>query len=274
MLYKKYRPSSIKYILLLLICFLLFITGLQIPRISTLTTILLPVLAIVDKLMGWQLFSLNKSLLKQTKFIQPLLILTIFCIIYWTTINDYGFLDKETSWLSYVVQIMRILSFYIVGFSINYPRLPAYPYNTIIVMTSLIGGTYLNSVLSILTTLQISPSLIEERLFIEYWTGKESPATAADFSFCLGFSYIVVVFWGYKKEYKLFYIFFVLVSALFAYNSFNFAALLQNRLTFVATVISFITVGFLLNLKSKLKLISTPLFLGLFAAVSIGVNII
>ena len=168
MLYKKYRPSSIKYVLLLLICFLLFITGLQIPRISTLTTILLPVLAIVDKLMGWQLFSLNKSLLKQTKFIQPLLILTLFCIVYWITINNYGFLDKETSWLSYIAQIMRIIFCYILGFSINYSRLPAYPYNTIIVMTSLIGSTVFYSVLSVLKTLQIRPSLIENRRYLDY----------------------------------------------------------------------------------------------------------
>ena len=150
MLYKKYSPSTIKYILLLLICLLLFITGLQIPTISTFTTISLLVLAIVDKLMGWQLFWLNQSLLKQTRFIQALLVLTLFCIVYWTTINGYGFLDKETSSLSISASIMRVLSFYIVGFSINYSRLPAYPYNTIIVMTSLVSSTIFYSVLSVM----------------------------------------------------------------------------------------------------------------------------
>jgi hypothetical protein len=174
MLYKhKYKPSIVGYIHLLLLCFLLFISALQIPRISTLITILLPVLAIVDKLMGWQLFSINKILLKQTKFIQPLLILTIFCIVYWTTINDYGFLDKETSWLSYVAQIMRIVSFYIVGFSINYSRLPAYPYNTIVVMSSLVGSTIFYSFLSIQKTLLISPNLVEIKSYLDYWTDQE-----------------------------------------------------------------------------------------------------
>lgn len=169
MLYKKSRPSSIRYILLLLICFLLCISALQIPIISNLnSSLLLPVLPIVDKLMGLQLFSLNKSLLKQTKFIQALLILTLFCIVYWTTINDYGFLDKEASWLSYITQVIRVIFFYILGFSINYSRLPAYPYNTIIVMTSLIGSTVFYSVLSVLKTLQIRPSLIENRRYLDY----------------------------------------------------------------------------------------------------------
>lgn len=276
MLYKKYRPSSIKYVLLLLICFLLFITGLQIPRISTLTTILLPVLAIVDKLMGWQLFSLNKSLLKQTKFIQPLLILTLFCIVYWITINNYGFLDKETSWLSYIAQIMRIIFCYILGFSINYSRLPAYPYNTIIVMTSLIGSTVFYSVLSVLKTLQIRPSLIENRRYLDYWTDQQLPATGVGDFLSLGLLYIVVVFYGYKhkKESKSFYIFFVLVSAIFVFFSFNITVLLQNRLAFMATFITFITIGFLLEFKSKLKFITLPLFVGLFALISVGVNII
>jgi hypothetical protein len=179
MLYKhKYKPSTMGYIHLLFLCFLLFISALQIPTISTLITILLLVLPIVDKLMGWQLFSLNKSLLKRTKFIQPLLILTLFCIIYWTTINDYGFLNKEASWLSYIAQIMRIIFFYILGFSINYSRLPAYPYNAIIVMTSLIGSTVFSSVLSVLKTLQISPNLLEIRLYLDYWSDSEMPATA------------------------------------------------------------------------------------------------
>ena len=40
MLYGKSRPSSIRYIPLLLICSLLFITGLQVPVISILATIL------------------------------------------------------------------------------------------------------------------------------------------------------------------------------------------------------------------------------------------
>ncbi len=276
MLYKKYSPSSIKYILMLLICFLLFITGLQIPRISTLTTILLLVLPIVDKLMGWQLFSLNKSLLKQTKFIQPLLILTLFCIVYWTTINDYGFLDKETSSLSIFTSIMRVLSFYIVGFSINYSRLPAYPYNTIIVMTFFVGSTIFYSVLSVLKTLQIRPSLIEQRQYLDYWTDKEWPATGVGDFLCLGLLYIVVVFYGYKyrKESQIFYIFFVLVSAIFVFFSFNITTLLQNRLALTATPISFITIGFLLEFKSKLKFITLPLSVGLFALVSVGVNII
>jgi hypothetical protein len=261
---------------MLLICFLLFITGLQIPRISTLTTILLLVLPIVDKLMGWQLFSLNKSLLKQTKFIQPLLILTLFCIVYWTTINDYGFLDKETSSLSIFTSIMRVLSFYIVGFSINYSRLPAYPYNTIIVMTSLIGSTVFYSVLSVLKTLQTRPSLLEQRQYLDYWTDKEWPATGVGGFLCLGLLYIVVVFYGYKhkKESKSFYIFFVLVSVIFVFFSFNITVLVQNRLAFMATFISFITIGFLLEFKSKLKFITLPLFVGLFALISVGVNII
>jgi hypothetical protein len=277
MLYKKYSPSSIKYILMLLICFLLFITGLQIPRISTLnTTILLPALAIVDKLMGWQLFSLNKSLLKQTKFIQPLLILTLFCIIYWTTINDYGFLNKEGSWLSYIAQIMGIIFFYILGFSINYSRLPAYPYNTIIVMTSLIGSTVFYSVLSVLKTLQIRPSLIEKRQYLDYWTDREWPATGVGGFLCLGLLYIVVVFYGYRhrKESQIFYIFFVLVSAIFVFFSFNITILLQNRLALIAASIGFVTVGFLGQLRSKLKFITLPLLVGLFALVSVGVNII
>jgi len=247
MLYKKYRPSSIKYILLLLICFLLFISALQIPRISTLTTILLPVLAIVDKLMGWQLFSINKILLKQTKFIQSLLILTLFCIVYWTTINDYGFLDKETSLLSSFASIMRVLFSYIVGFSINYSRLPAYPYNTIIVMTSLVGSTIFYSVLSVLKTLQIRPSLIEQRQYLDYWTDKEWPATGVGDFLCLGLLYIVVVFYGYKyrKESQIFYIFFVLVSAIFVFFSFNITTLLQNRLALMAAATGFVTIGFL-----------------------------
>ncbi|MFN9965173.1 MAG: hypothetical protein ACK52F_00175 [bacterium] len=277
MLYKhKYKPSIVGYIHLLLLCFLLFISALQIPRISTLITILLPVLPIVDKLMGWQLFSINKILLKQTKFIQTLLILTIFCIVYWTTINDYGFLDKETSWLSYVAQIMRIVSFYIVGFSINYSRLPAYPYNTIIVMTSLVGSTIFYSVLSVLKTLQIRPSLIEQRQYLDYWTDKEWPATGVGGFLSLGLLYIVVVFYGYKhkKESKSFYIFFVLVSAIFVFFSFNITVLVQNRLAFMATFITFITIGFLLEFKSKLKFITLPLFVGLFALISVGVNII
>ena len=277
MLYEhKYKPSTVRYILLLLICFWLFISALQMPRISTLTTILLPVLAIVDKLMGWQLFSLNKSLLKQTKFIQSLLILTLFCIVYWTTINDYGFLDKETSLLSIFASIMRVLFSYIVGFSINYSRLPAYPYNTIIVMTSLVGSTIFYSVLSVLKTLQIRPSLIEQRQYLDYWTDKEWPATGVGDFLCLGLLYIVVIFYGYKhkKESKLFYLFFVLISAIFVFFSFNATVLLENRLALIATAIGFITIGFLLEFKSKLKFITLPLFVGLFALVSVGVNII
>lgn len=277
MLYKKSRPSSIRYILLLLICFLLCISALQIPIISTLnSSFLLPVLPIVDKLMGWQLFSLNKSLLKQTKFIQALLILTLFCIVYWTTINDYGFLDKEASWLSYITQVIRVIFFYILGFSINYSRLPAYPYNTIIVMTSLIGSTVFYSVLSVLRTLQIRPNLIEGRLYLDYWTDREWPATGVGNFLCLGLLYIVVVFYGYRhrKESHIFYIFFVFVSAIFVFFSFNITILLQNRLALMATAIGFVAIGFLLQFRSKLKFITLPLFVGLFAIVSVGLNIL
>jgi len=277
MLYKKSRPSSIRYILLLLICFLLCISALQIPIISNLnSSLLLPVLPIVDKLMGLQLFSLNKSLLKQTKFIQALLILTLFCIVYWTTINDYGFLDKEASWLSYITQVIRVIFFYILGFSINYSRLPAYPYNTIIVMTSLIGSTVFYSVLSVLRTLQIRPNLLEGRLYLDYWTDREWPATAVGNFLCLGLLYIVVVLYGYRhrKESHIFYIFFVFVSAIFVFFSFNITVLLQNRLALMATAIGFVTIGFLLQFRSKLKFITLPLFVGLFAIVSVGLNIL
>lgn len=42
----------------------------------------------------------------------------------------------------------------------------------------------------------------------------------------------------------------------------------------MATFITFITIVFLLEFKSKLKFITLPLFVGLFALISVGVNII
>ena len=124
-------------------------------------------------------------------------------------------------------------------------------------------------------TLQIRPNLIEGRLYLDYWTDREWPATGVGNFLCLGLLYIVVVFYGYKhkKQSKLFYAFFLLVSAIFGFFSFNTAILLQNRLALMATVISCIIIAFLLEFKSKLKLITLPLFVGLFALISVRVNI-
>jgi len=59
----------------------------------------------------------------------------------------------------------------------------------------------------------------------------------------------VVVFYGYRhrKESQIFYIFFVVVSAIFVFFSFSITVLLQNRLALMATAISFVTIGFLLQ---------------------------
>lgn len=176
MLYGKSRPSSIRYIPLLLICSLLFITGLQVPVISTLATILSPLLLIVDKLFGWQIFSINKSLLRKTRFLQSLVILTLFCIIYWSIMVSYNLLvlgEDQDVLLFIVVQTVRVTSFYIVGFLINYTRLPGYPYNTIVVMSSLVGSTVLYAGLSVLRTLQIRPNLPKIRSYLDYWTDRE-----------------------------------------------------------------------------------------------------
>lgn len=277
MLYGKSRPSSIRYIPLLLICSLLFITGLQVPVISTLATILSLLLLIVDKLFGWQIFSINKSLLRKTRFLQSLVILTLFCIIYWSIMVSYNLLGEDQDVLLFiVVQTLKVTSFYIVGFLINYTRLPGYPYNTIVVMSSLLGSTVFYSVLSVLRTLQIRPNLLKIRIYLDYWTNREVPATGVgDFLF-LGLLYIVIVFYAYrhKKESQIFYIFFVFVSAIFVFFSFNITILLQNRLALMGTAISFVTIGFLLQFGSKLKFITLPLFVGLFAIVSVGVNML
>ncbi len=279
MLYGKSRPSSIRYIPLLLICSLLFITGLQVPVISTLATILSPLLLIVDKLFGWQIFSINKSLLRKTRFLQSLVILTLFCIIYWSIMVSYNLFvlgEDQDVLLFIVVQTVRVTSFYIVGFLINYTRLPGYPYNTIVVMSSLVGSTVLYAGLSVLRTLQIRPSLPKIRIYLDYWTNREMPSTGVGDFLCLGLLYIVIMFYAYrhKKESQIFYIFFVFVSAIFVFFSFNITILLQNRLALMATAISFVTIGFLLQFGSKLKFITLPLFVGLFAIVSVGVNIL
>ncbi|WP_287234326.1 hypothetical protein [Microcystis sp. Msp_OC_L_20101000_S702] len=175
-----------------------------------------------------------------------------------------------------VVQTVRVTSFYIVGFLINYTRLPGYPYNTIVVMSSLVGSTVFYSGLSVLRTLQIRPNLPKVRIYLDYWTNREMPATGVgDFLF-LGLLYIVIVFYAYrhKKESQIFYIFFVFVSAIFVFFSFNITILLQNRLALMGTAISFVTIGFLLQFGSKLKFITLPLFVGLFAIVSVGVNML
>jgi hypothetical protein len=184
-LYKKHKLSNIKSIPLLLICLLIFIRGLQIPTISTLTNILLPLLVIVDKLFGWQIFSVNKSLLRKTRFVQSLGILTLFCIIYWNTMIDYNFLGlgEEQEPLLYIVgQTMRITFFYIIGFLINYTRLLGYPYNTIVVMSSLVGSTIFYSFLSIQKTLLISPNLVEIKSYLDYWTEQEMPGEHLTFA--------------------------------------------------------------------------------------------
>ena len=194
MLYGKSRPSSIRYIPLLLICSLLFITGLQVPVISTLATILSPLLLIVDKLFGWQIFSINKSLLRKTRFLQSLVILTLFCIIYWSTMVSYKLLglgEDQDVLLYIVVQTMKVTSFfYIVGFLINYTRLPGYPYNTIVVMSSLVGSTVFYSGLSVLRTLQIRPNLPKVRIYLDYWTNREMPATGFGDFLCLLLLYL------------------------------------------------------------------------------------
>jgi hypothetical protein len=175
-----------------------------------------------------------------------------------------------------VVQTVRVTSFYIVGFLINYTRLPGYPYNTIVVMSSLVGSTVFYSGLSVLRTLQIRPNLPKVRIYLDYWNNREMPATGVgDFLF-LGLLYIVIVFYAYrhKKESQIFYIFFVFVSAIFVFFSFNITILLQNRLALMGTAISFVTIGFLLQFGSKLKFITLPLFVGLFAIVSVGVNML
>jgi hypothetical protein len=175
-----------------------------------------------------------------------------------------------------VVQTVRVTSFYIVGFLINYTRLPGYPYNTIVVMSSLVGSTVLYAGLSVLRTLQIRPSLPKIRIYLDYWTNREMPSTGVGDFLCLGLLYIVIMFYAYrhKKESQIFYIFFVFVSAIFVFFSFNITILLQNRLALMATAISFVTIGFLLQFGSKLKFITLPLFVGLFALISVGVNII
>ena len=279
MLYGKSRPSSIRYIPLLLICSLLFITGLQVPVISTLATILSLLVLIVDKLFGWQIFSINKSLLRKTRFLQSLVILTLFCIIYWSIMVSYNLLvlgEDQDVLLFIVVQTVRVTSFYIVGFLINYTRLPGYPYNTIVVMSSLVSSTVLYAGLSVLRTLQIRPNLPKIRMYLDYWTDREMPATGVGDFLCLGLLYIVIMFYAYrhKKESQIFYIFFLFVSAIFVFFSFNITILLQNRLALMATAISFVTIGFLLQFGSKLKFITLPLFVGLFAIVSVGVNIL
>jgi len=97
-----------------------------------------------------------------------------------------GLGEDQDVLLYIVVQTMKVTSFfYIVGFLINYTRLPGYPYNTIVVMSSLVGSTVFYSVLSVLKTLQIRPNLIEERLYLDYWTYEKWTATGFGDFLCL-----------------------------------------------------------------------------------------
>jgi len=225
--------KSFKFIILLLV---LFVFGLNIPKVSTLVIFLFFYITLIK----WN--DINKK-----DFVIQSFLLFMFSFMYYLIIYDYGFIELRGA----IKNILMIQSCYTIGYSINRKNTYNWPYGLIWFILSIVAGFVAFSFLSVYYNLANYGYnvLVNRREAISFWNqagGDPTNAPALGLFASPGLCLAPLLFFGKDQLMKKSHCFLITIIVLLLFISgFYVNIFLQNRSPFVALLLSFIFSAFI-----------------------------
>jgi hypothetical protein len=151
----------------------LIITGLQIPSVSTLMFIAILPLALINDLLGFPRLLLIEKITQQ-KYLFSLLALVLFASSYFFNLQAYQINNVENT-STVLVNIARLIVYYILGTCLNLSKLPYYPYNLTFIFISLLGSstTFLFLCVTKVNFAALSYFTVNEVNIPNFWGGED-----------------------------------------------------------------------------------------------------
>jgi len=232
--------KSFKFAILLLLIFFAF--GLNILKVSILVIFLLFNITLIN----WN--DINKK-----DFVIQSFLLLMFSFMYYLITYDYGFIELREA----IINVLMIQSCYAVGYSISRVNTYNWPYGLIWVILSIVAGFVVLPFLSVYFKFPIySYNEISNREAILFQIGGLRD-TAINFGIftSLGLCLAPLLFFGKDQLIKKGHSFLINITVLLLFiGGFYVNFILQNRTSFVALVISFISSAFVYFFIQRCKL--------------------
>ena len=171
------------------LCLILFVSGLNIPKISLIVAILLPFISFI---FGY--LEISKSILN--KYFLVILVLFLF------TLNHYlhSYLYQFTSLDFSLANFLGINLMFITAIFLNYRKMPFFPFNIIILNLFLFGGGIVWAFLSVFKEIglnfNVQQIIIEDRRIRSFWSADtvDWGGTVYDMFSTLGLSLMAITF--------------------------------------------------------------------------------
>ena len=253
-------------------CLILFLSTLEIPRISLLILILLPfIITIFDYL------KVSKSLVN--KSFLPILLLFLFSLSHYIQVYVYQY--EESQWSFKAIIIINVM--FIVGIFLNYRKMPFFPFNIMIINFCLFGGLIVWAFLSVFKEVGLNfdfqAIIIQDREIASFWVpSSKILGTRIDNVSILGISLISLLFTqvleihriSYKKLARKLVLTLPLLALAFM-GLYNTVAL-SGRKPFIVLGLSLIVpITYYFILKNKFLFVSLVTFLFIIRDILIGI---
>ena len=248
--------KSFKFAILLLI---FFIFGLNISRVSTYVIFVFFYITLIK----WN--DINKK-----DFVIQSFLLLMFSFMYYLILYDYGFIELKDA----IINVLMIQSCYTLGYSINRMNTYNWPYGLIWVILSIVAGFVVLSFLFVYFSFPIySYNELLDREVIYFQIGGLTNAVGNFGAFTsLGLCLAPLLFFGKDQSMKKGYSFLITIIVLLLFiGGFYVNFVLQNRSTFVALALSFISSAFVYFFIRRPKLsykIKTLFLIGIIFSIS------
>lgn len=252
------KYTSFNYIKLALLIALLFCSNLYLPKLSTLCIPLIFSLGIISLLLEPSpIIRISKYSSSINIFLLASVLLTIFSLFYFEIIYSYEFTDNESSF----IYMLTIPMSYVIGYSIDYSRLPYWPFNLVIITLFIIGGGVTFVYLSVgqVNHGSLSEFLITNRRVTSFWGANSEPINgpSLDLYNILGTSLLPVILYGKDNKNKGIYAIVALLASVTFFLALYSSVALQGRTPIIALITAlFITTIFVIaKYKNKNKFI-------------------
>ncbi len=237
------KHKILKSLFIPLLCLLLFLISINNIYASAFSAALIFLILTISFAFKSSFFStqisVTKEVRKKTSFILSIGILFICLSVHGILCYSYGYVNEAGP----IFLILFSCLLYAIGFYLNYPVIPWYPYNTIVLILSFILGSVLFSFVSIqlngLQVVLVNNVQGVNRSVASIWNGELFPGTLFDNYSTLGLVLLpICLFPKDKNIQKRFYFIFLIICSLIFLMSLNSVVTLQGRGPWTALAIA------------------------------------